>query len=108
MYEILTGKAAFPSSGFVFPIVKQILRGKMPAVPDECGSLMQRLIQKCWTMDPGKRPSVEEILREFKSAKFQIVPDADPVKVGLYTEEIEGWEAKEANEAKDAARKQSQ
>jgi serine/threonine protein kinase len=96
MYEILTGKAVFPSSGYAFPILKQIKDAQMPAVPDECGGLMQDLIRSCWAKEPGKRPTVDDILCNFKAEGFHIVPKADPVQLGLYVHGIEHWELEEA------------
>jgi abelson tyrosine-protein kinase 1/abelson tyrosine-protein kinase 2 len=96
MYEILTGAAAFPSTDFPFPILKRILRGQMPEVPDEGGSFMQELIPRCWSLAPEKRPRVDEIIREFRAAEFRIVPQADAVMVGMYVGDIEMWEAKES------------
>jgi abelson tyrosine-protein kinase 1/abelson tyrosine-protein kinase 2 len=96
MYEILTGTAAFPLSDFPFANMKRILNGQMPSVPDECGSLMQELIRRCWSMDPEQRPRVDEIVRDFRSAQFRIVPGADAVRVRMYVGDIETWEAKDA------------
>jgi serine/threonine protein kinase len=96
MYEILTGRAAFPMSDYAFPVMKRILSGNMPAVPaDECGPLIQNLIRRCWSMDPEKRPHIDEIIREFEAEEFQIVPQADAVKVGQYVGDIEAWEAED-------------
>jgi hypothetical protein len=96
MYEILTGTAAFPSTDLAFPIMKKIVKGEMPAVPDECGPLMQDLISRGWLMDPEKRPRADEIVRDFRDRQFRIVPRADAVRVGMYVADIEAWEAKDA------------
>jgi serine/threonine-protein kinase len=95
MYEIVTGTAVFPSSDFPFPIIKRILRGDMPAVPDQCGGVMQKLIPKCCACKPEKRPTVDQIICEFKAATFRIVPGADPGAIGIYVRKIEQWEAKD-------------
>jgi hypothetical protein len=86
----------FPSSQYALPILKQILKGEMPAIPAECGSQMQDLIPRCWSMKPTKRPTFEQILDEFKTAKFRIVPAADEVKLGAYVADIEKWEKDDA------------
>jgi serine/threonine protein kinase/TPR repeat protein len=95
MYEILTGTAVFASSKYAFPIMKRILAGEMPSVPSECGSFMQELIARCWSMDPDKRPTFDEIINDFKSARFQIVPGAEAEKLGLYVADLEKWEKEE-------------
>jgi serine/threonine protein kinase len=96
MYEILTGWAVFPSSEYAFSIVRRLLHAEMPAVPDECGSVAHDLIRRCWTMEPEKRPTFDQIVRDFRAAGFRVVPRADPLKLGRYVEDIEKWEADEA------------
>jgi hypothetical protein len=80
------------------PTMRLILDGKLPTVPEECGSVMQALIPRCWSMNPKQRPTFDEIIREFKAAGFRIVPGADTVKVAKYVEGIEKWEADEATQ----------
>jgi hypothetical protein len=95
MHEILTGNAAFPSTGCQFPVMKQILKGEMPVAPDECGSFMRELILRCWSKGPEKRPRVDEIIREFRAAQFRIVPKTEAVSGGKYVGDIEAWETKD-------------
>jgi serine/threonine protein kinase len=96
MYEILTETAVFPISDYAFPIMKRILGGEMPAVPVDCGSLMQKLVTACWSMDPEKRPTIDDIVRDFKAADLRIVPRADAARLRTYVADIEEWEAKES------------
>jgi serine/threonine protein kinase len=96
VYEVLTGTAVFPSTAYAAPILTKILSGEMPVVPDECGSLMQDLIPRCWKTEPEERPTFDEIIREFDVAGFRIVPGADDVKLGIYVGDIQTWEAEEA------------
>jgi hypothetical protein len=72
----------------------------MPAVPDECGSLMQEVIRRCWLKDPEKRPRFDKIIQDFRDAQFQIVPRADPVKLLMYVSDIEAWEAEDAAQSR--------
>jgi hypothetical protein len=95
VFEILTGTAVFPSSEYAFPTLKRIRSGQLPAVPDECGSLMQELLPRCWSRCPEKRPTFDEIIGDFRRAGFRIVPRADEVRLGLYVADIENWEAEE-------------
>jgi serine/threonine protein kinase len=96
LYEILTEQAVFPRSEYAFPIGTRISHGELPAVPEECGPVMQALIPRCWSMNPEKRPTFDEIIREFKAENFRIVPGADVVRVAAYVEDIERWEAEDA------------
>jgi hypothetical protein len=95
-YEVLTGEAVFPGSAYPQPVMKRILDGELPAVPEECGPVMQALIPRCWSMNPEKRPTFDDIIREFKAENFRIVPGADVVRVARYVEDIERWEAEDA------------
>jgi abelson tyrosine-protein kinase 1/abelson tyrosine-protein kinase 2 len=99
-YEILTGTAVFPRTDYAFPILKRILNGDLPSIPDECGSLMQALIPQCWSMDPGARPTFDAIVQKFKTVGFRIVPKADAVQIRLYVGDIEKWEAEEAEHSR--------
>jgi serine/threonine protein kinase len=92
MYEILTGTAVFPRAEFEFPIVKRILSGDRPAVPDTCGRLMQDLSPRCWSASPRKRPTFDAIIGAFRDAGFQIAPGVDQAALVAYVAEIESWE----------------
>jgi hypothetical protein len=46
-------------------------------------------------MGPETRPTFDEIIGIFKAAKYPIVPRSDHVKLRLFVEDIEGWEADE-------------
>jgi TPR repeat protein len=95
LYEILTGIAVFPSSESPFTTLRRIRDGDMPVITEQCGRLMQHLIPRCWSMEPTKRPTFDEILGEFKAADFRIVSTADAGKLGAYVGDIERWEAEE-------------
>jgi hypothetical protein len=96
VYEILTETAVFPTSEGAMPNMKRILSGKLPPIPDECGPVMQALIPRCWSRDPKQRPTFDEMIHDFRSAKFRIVPRADEMRLGVYAESIENWEADDA------------
>jgi serine/threonine protein kinase len=93
LYEILTGRPVFLATAFPFPVLKAILGGDMPPIPDRCGSLMQDLIPRCWSLNPEMRPSFDDIIREFRLANFAIVPDADCAVVSAYVQGVLDWEA---------------
>jgi serine/threonine protein kinase len=92
LYEILTERPVFPLSLYPRPVLRLLLKGEMPIIPDLCGSRMQDLIHRCWSMNPESRPSFHSILSEFTSAEFDIVPGALAVRVREYVEEIRQWE----------------
>jgi serine/threonine protein kinase len=88
LYEVLTERAAFPASMSPFDIIRLFQGGKMPAIPDSCGSFMQQLITACWSRDPDLRPSFHRILESFQNADFKIVPKASPTLIRRYVTEI--------------------
>jgi TPR repeat protein len=94
LYEILTGKAAFPASATAFSVIGDLRSGRMPCIPRECGALMQNLILRCWSVKPEQRPSFHDIFEEFHRAGFAIVPDGDAAAVSAYVQEVCVWEAR--------------
>jgi serine/threonine protein kinase len=92
LFEILTGRAAFPSSMAILAAVAKIRYGRMPPIPDECGKYMQGLITRCWSRNPEHRPSFDEIIREFKEVEFSIFPHVIASRVSTYVSSIEEWE----------------
>jgi hypothetical protein len=50
---------------------------RFPEIPDTFGSLMQRLIPRCWSCKPRHRPSFEAIFAEFQKCEFAILPGVD-------------------------------
>jgi serine/threonine protein kinase len=95
MHEILTGTPVFSASDPPLAIVKKITDGERPPVPDNCGSLMQQLIPRCWSMMPKDRPTFAQVVQEFKAAGFQHFPGANLVRLSQYVTTIEDWEAVE-------------
>jgi serine/threonine protein kinase len=92
LFEILTGHAVFPFEMYPLQVIRRLIAGDFPAVPETCGSFMRDLIRRCWAMNPEDRPSFGEILGDFQSVDFMIVPEADPRFVGDYVRGILTWE----------------
>jgi hypothetical protein len=72
--------------------MNRILAGDMPKIPGKCGPFMQNLITRCWSLNPGDRPSFDEILEEFWKCDFAIVPGADSNELRSYAWGINAWE----------------
>jgi serine/threonine protein kinase len=94
LYEILVGVAVFPSSMEPFPVMRELLKGIMPVIPEKCGTFMKSLIPRCWSMNPANRPSFDEILNEFQAQNFEIIPEADPESMRSYLCGVLAWEAR--------------
>jgi hypothetical protein len=54
---------------------------------------MQRLISRCWSLDPQSRPSFAEIVDELQLNNFDNFPGADPRVLREYITGILAWEA---------------
>jgi serine/threonine protein kinase len=94
VYEILVSCAVFPSSMEPFPVMRPLLKGEMPTIPDKCRSFMKNLISRCWSKAPEKRPSFDEILNEFQAANLAIIPGADPKPIHNFLTGVLAWEAR--------------
>jgi serine/threonine protein kinase len=77
VYEIVEGRPVFRSSMTHFEVIRALRDGTRPSISSSCGSFMQSLIVRCWSTNPSDRPSFQEILDEFRSVNFGILPDAD-------------------------------
>jgi serine/threonine protein kinase len=92
LYEILLEKPVFEASMMPFPVMRELLAGRMPPIPEACGGRMQNLIRRCWSMKPECRPSFDAILGKFGNNGFDIVPGAERRRVGEYVEGVSKWE----------------
>jgi serine/threonine protein kinase len=92
LYEILTGSPVFPSHMSPFPIMRTVLKGDMPVIPDCVGPAMQSLIKRCWSLAPGDRPSFDDILNELGQGHFAVFPGASSVKILEYVRSVHDWE----------------
>jgi serine/threonine protein kinase len=61
------------------PVFREPRSTQLPSVtiPDGFGRLMQKLIPRCWSLNPNDRPSFESIICDFDSCGFSILPGAD-------------------------------
>jgi hypothetical protein len=75
-----------------FDVIRALRQEHMPQIPDSRGSLMQGLIRCCWSKNSSDRPSFQEILNEFQTAGFSILPDADGGMMERAVGEILAWE----------------
>jgi serine/threonine-protein kinase len=91
-YEILTGRAAFPSSTPPLAIIPPLLAGKMPEIPESCGDLMKAIIRECWNQQPEFRPSFHAIIERFQNSRFEILPGVEAVRVSGYVRGVNRWE----------------
>jgi hypothetical protein len=78
VYEIIEGRAVFPHEP----------SDVLPNIPVHFGGLMQRLIPRCWCLDPIGRPSFGDIFTEFQRYGFAILPGADTTVISQAVSEV--------------------
>jgi hypothetical protein len=77
-YEIVEGCPAF----------RHTRPSKLPALPDSFGPRLQQLIRKCWSRAPDERPSFEDIFNLFKDENWEILPEADAMRVAASVSQV--------------------
>jgi hypothetical protein len=92
LYEILVGLAVFPSSLTPFDVIRRMRSQYRPIIPEHCGEYMKGLIERCWCEDPAFRPTFDEILGEFGSRQFDIMPGADCHEIRVAVDDVVKWE----------------
>ncbi|KAJ4914901.1 PB1 domain-containing protein tyrosine kinase [Raphanus sativus] len=74
MWEILTGEEPYANlhcGAIIGGIVNNTLR---PQVPERCESEWRKLMEQCWSFDPGVRPSFTEIVDRLRSMTVALQP----------------------------------
>jgi hypothetical protein len=94
LYEIMTGRPVFDSSLLGFPVIRKLRNGERPDIPEGCGEFMGSLIRRCWSDDPSFRPTFDDILREFQSRNFCILPNANGCVISDTVIEVLRWESR--------------
>jgi serine/threonine protein kinase len=92
LYEILTGRPVFHAPELAFPVIRRLRAGDLPELPEEHGPLMQKVVRKCWEMDPANRPSFQDILMWFEEQNFEILPTAHAIQIREFCTAVRAWE----------------
>ncbi|CAA7054060.1 unnamed protein product [Microthlaspi erraticum] len=74
MWEILTGEEPYANlhcGAIIGGIVNNTLR---PPVPERCETEWRKLMEQCWSFDPGVRPSFTEIVDRLRSMTVALQP----------------------------------
>jgi hypothetical protein len=85
---MLVGDPVFPASDTQFDVIRRLRARDLPDLPDKYGELMQTLLVDCWKQEAKDRPSFAEIFDRFGAAHYQILPDADSIRIRAFAEEI--------------------
>jgi serine/threonine protein kinase len=92
LYEIIVGRAVFPSTLSPFEVIRMHNDDFRPDIPDHICRPMRDLILRCWSPIPTDRPSFDEVLSFIESNHFDIVPEVDRKAVHAYVSGIKDWE----------------
>ena len=61
MWEISAGHPPFDDRAHDYHLILQIGEGLRPPILPEMPDDYAQMMQKCWDMDPSKRPTIEEV-----------------------------------------------
>jgi hypothetical protein len=88
LYEILVGRMVFPPTLAEKQIMDRARDGTRAAFPDWLDQTVQRLISRCWAVNPSERPSFAEILNILELIQFKILPDVDSSSVAAFLSDV--------------------
>ena len=87
LYEIATGQLALRHLNQQ-QIQTFISQGKRPDIPRSVLPFTRSLIQRCWSQDPVKRPSFEEIYDYLVGGNFRLFEDVNCLAVSRYGQSV--------------------
>jgi hypothetical protein len=93
LYELLVGQPAFGKE-----LTKECIAGRVfyrnfrPKIPKFVLPSTRKLITDCWAIDPGDRPSFEDVVDRLVEMKFKLIPKVNSVKLAQFVRKIEEWE----------------
>jgi TPR repeat protein len=93
LYELLVGKPVFPKELEKKCIAwKVCINNLRPEIPKFVLPSAKKMITDCWAIDPGERPSFEEIVNRLVEMKFRLMPKVNSVKLADFVKKIEEME----------------
>lgn len=87
-YELILNKEPFKGET-TNSIFNKVSQGIRPKFSEQIGDSYKNLIKKCWSQDPDKRPSFEEIVKELKEDSGFITDTIDEAKYFNYINSID-------------------
>ena len=90
VYEIMTNERAFSNFENINEIVNEVsMKGYRPNISEKVPKSYRDLIEKCWSQDPTKRPSFDEIVHSLKTDSGFITEDTNESEFKSYVKMIE-------------------
>jgi serine/threonine protein kinase len=66
MWEVLTRKQPFAGRNFM-GVSLDVLEGRRPTIPSDCGAAFRKLMKKCWHGEAYKRPAMEDVVTQLEA-----------------------------------------
>ena len=90
VYQIVTNQKVFTNFNKVNELIKSIIENEeRPKFEGQISEAYQNLIEQCWSQDPSKRPTFDEILNELRTNHGFITETVDKDEFSKYIEFIE-------------------
>ena len=101
VYQLFSSKPPFNKMS-PYSVFDSILKGKRPTINEkDIPEAYSNLIQECWSQDPAKRPTFDQIVDKLKTDKEFITKNVDSTKFNKYIDFIQSssilYPAKEYN-----------
>jgi serine/threonine protein kinase len=77
LYEILVGDSVFPRDGALLRTVEMHIKDFRPVIPEWIHPIVRTVIGSCWSRDPEKRPTFEDIYGLLEGIDFGFYSDVN-------------------------------
>jgi hypothetical protein len=67
LWEVFTGESAFADYESAMGVMFAVLNGKRPRFPRNFHPRLKNVIEECWSADPDRRPSLDEVHSKLES-----------------------------------------
>ncbi|BCS82572.1 putative serine/threonine-protein kinase receptor [Cotonvirus japonicus] len=66
MWEMMTAREPYAGCNFM-KVTLSIMEGIRPQIPADCPSEFKKLMKKCWSSDPEKRPEMQSVIEKLSN-----------------------------------------
>jgi hypothetical protein len=89
VYEVFVGKPVFPATLSLAALMKKVVEGARPGLPDSMDATVSDIIRRGWSVEPGTRGSFEDILEALRRIRFGMTAAIDEGKVSEFVALVE-------------------
>jgi serine/threonine protein kinase len=94
LYEVLFGESVFPKDANPVEVAAMHLQNVRPTIPEGTSRVVAKVIEKCWSKDPGDRPTFDEIFSFLAENWFPFFKDTDYSECERFIDEVMAEEAR--------------